>query len=175
MNLSIKDYIKQLTALYQTAFALSRSKQEQPFYRIVKLPDELEEKIYFQVVGTANVLKMLPEEIMRNDLLLGFSRVDIALITHLGTKNEVTAFSQQASKEGSKFFKVLKQIFTRGKTSFVFEKDTGEVMECEAHELYTDESVADRFSGKDAMKIGYSAAESHYQKISELKSLHETN
>lgn len=168
MSRSIVDYVKQLSSLYQSVFASRRYAEELPFYRIIKLPDETDNRIFFQTVPTTNVLKILPEEIMRGDLLLGFNKADIAVITYLGAKNEISF--QQISQKPRKLFRVLTQLFIKGKTLFVIEKDTGEVVKCEADKLYQDETIADCFVGKDAMKIGYSAAENHYARISELKS-----
>ena|SRR3990167_2565464 len=166
MSLPLSTYIKQLVAIYQTNFAVFRLKQEKPIYRIVSLPTESNKNIHFHVIGTSAVLRKPPEEIMRDDLLLGFNRAEIAIITHLGTKNESVAHRGDIHSS----FKILKQSLKENKTMFVIEKDTGELVECEASDLCKDTSMVNNFSGIDGMKIGYTASEEYHRKTDVLKS-----
>lgn len=169
MSQLLQDYVKRFMLLYQTVFTASnnKQKQEQPFYRIVKMPDDFDKCIHFQIIGKGIHLKMLPEIIMRDNLLLFFSKADIILITHLGTKNEL--ISQNDSLTKNKLFKILKQIIDKGRTYFVVEKSTGEISQYHAEDVYDDESLMNNFCSADAVKIGYTAAEEHYKKIESLK------
>lgn len=158
-------YLNQIKLILKSLI-LSRQviqQSQQVFYRIIKLPDDTDKRIHFQMIGKNITLKMSPEDIMRDDILLLFSKADIILITHLGTKNEIVPVSQ------NKFFKILRQIFNKGKTYFLVEKSTGEVSEYQAQDMYNDKSLANNFCGMDGIKIGYTVAEDHYKKISSLK------
>lgn len=160
------EYTKQIILLYRSAFNLANTKEEQPYYRIVKMPDEDDKHVHFQMINKTLVLKMLPEEIMRDDLLLGFKRTEIAILAHLGTKNEIV---KETTKQKSNFFKVIKQIFSNGKTKFVIEKDNGEVTEHAVNDLLNEPTIVDKLTGQDGVKIGYIAAEEHYTRIAKLR------
>src|SRR3990167_238168 len=103
-----------------------------PRFRVIDYPNADNKKITFQVVGKANLILMLPEEIMRDDLLLGFSKADVAMITHIGTSNE---FQKNSSRFTKGFFKIIKQIFKNGKTIFCVEKNDGEIAKLRSHEI----------------------------------------
>src|ERR1700677_4850504 len=111
MNETVQNYAKQMLALYRTVFSAAHIKEAQPYYRVVKMPSENDNRVHFQIVGKNVVLNMSPEKIMRNDILLGFSKAEIVLITHLGTKNEV---SLDYSLPKNKLFKIIKQLFSMG-------------------------------------------------------------
>jgi len=131
-------------------------------YRVVKLPDNDDHRIHFQIVGEDVFLKMLPEEIMRDDMLMGFSKADIAVITHLGTKKE-----ESKKKAGNIVSRIVRQIFgKKGKTQFLIENhDQDELVAKTPLELYHDESTKSAFSVEDALKIGYTAAQEYYQSV----------
>lgn len=132
-------------------------------YRIVNIPVN-ETEVEFQVIGKGIILPVPITQLMHSDLLMGFSKTDIALITHFGTKLETIAqFSQQPKS------KILKLLFEQDKTTFVVEKENGEVAEYQAHELYQDDALANSFSGKAGMSIGYAAAKAHHKRMSTLK------
>ena len=166
MNNASPSYLKQFISLFQSAVELSKLKSEPPRYRLLKLPTSEDSFVYFQIVNKRTTSKMLPEEIMRDNLLLHFSRADIAMITHIGTKNEMkTSFF----KSENKVFRILKQLFSKGKTTFVIEKEEGVVEEHAANDIYNNSEITEKLSGTDGVKIGYSVAEEHYNKISQLK------
>lgn len=167
MSNLMHNYAKQIISIYRAAFALGQIKEEQPYYRIVKMPNEADRNIHFQVIGKNIVLSMLPEKIMRDHLLMGFSRADVAVITHLGTKQEITS---ELSGTQNKFFKIIRQIFSSGKTKFVIEKESGEVVEHVASELLDQPTIVEKLNGTDGLKVGYAAAEEHYEKLKNIKS-----
>lgn len=166
MRLEAKDYFKHLMITYRAAHALVKQKQEHALYRIAKLPEGTDKNVHFQIIGKSVILKMLPEEIMRQDILLGFSRAEIAIITHIGTKSEL---NHHHAKPRNNFFKIIKQIFSNEKTLFLVEKEHGEIAEYAANDLLSDSSLAEKFNGIDGIKIGYTAAEEHYNRIEKLK------
>jgi len=135
-------------------------------FRVFKLPKERDPYLHIQIIGKAVVFKMLPEKIMRDDMLLYFNRIDIVMITHLGTKNELEKCSV---KPENKLFKILKQLFRKGKTTFVIEKEEGVVEEHTANEIYNNNEITEKLSGTDGIKIGYSVAEEHYNKVFQLR------
>lgn len=161
----MQQYKKQIVSLYKEIIRLDKVKQENPHYRIVKMPNEKDKKISFQLINKNLVMQMLPEEIMRSELLIHFNRVEIAVISHLGTKNEF--MMEMVNSKNN--FKVIKQSFSCGKTRFVLEKENGEVIEREATKLVSDSELINKISGEDAVKIGYTAAEEHYININKLR------
>lgn len=165
MNKSVIDYTKQLFA-FARYFTQTVYVKEDVSFRLVRLPDDRDPHLYFQVVGKNVFAKMLPEEIMRDDLLLRFNKADIALITHLGTKNEIRA---KEFDPGIRLFKIIKQFFKNGAAFFAIEKENGVVEEFKATDIYSDSCMAAKIDGPDGMQIGYSVAEEHYQKILRLK------
>lgn len=160
------DYIKQIAILYRVACDYLQSNQEKPYYRIIKVPSETDKNIHFQVIGKNLIFNMLPEKIMRDNILMGFSRADVATITHLGTKHEITS---TLIKPQNKIFKIIKEIFSGDKTKFIIEKEDGEVVEHGANDLVNNLSITERLNGTDGIKIGYTAAEEHYAKLNKLK------
>ena len=163
---TLQEYTKYMTLLYKMSFNFAFAIKEEPYYRIVKTPDEGDKRVFFQMVNKKVIIKMLPEEIMRDDLLLGFSRAEIAILVHLGTKNEV---STESIKFQNKIFKIIKQIFSGGKTKFVIERENGETSEYAAGDLLNEPAVTEKLSGIDGVKVGYTAAEEHYIRLNNLK------
>ena len=165
MNSFRQGYLKQFVGFFQSVAELSRVSAEAPYYRLLQLPTENDPHIHFQIINKRMKLKMLPEEIMKAPLLQ-FSKADLAMITHIGTKNEMKAFFV---KSENKVFRILKQLFSKGKTTFVIEKEEGVVEEHAANDIYNNSEITEKLSGTDGVKIGYSVAEEHYNKISQLK------
>jgi hypothetical protein len=166
MNNIQQGYIKQFVGFFQSVAELSRVSADVPTYRLLQLPNEKDPNVHFHIVNKRMTLKMLPEEIMKDSMLLQFSKADIALITHSGTKNELKA---SLSIHNNKAVKILKQFFQKGKTFFVIEKEEGVVEEYAANEIYSDINITEKLSGTDGIKVGYSVAEEHYTAISKLK------
>jgi hypothetical protein len=160
------NYIRKFFKIFQMAAQFSQSAQEEIRYRLVQLPKDNDPYIYIQIINSRAISKLLPQEIMRDNMLMHFSRADIALITHLGTKNEVQQF---VAKEKPAFYKILQRLFVKEKTAFVLEKEDHEIATHSAEELYQNEALAEKLTGKDGMEVGYSVAEAHYQKILKLK------
>lgn len=172
-------HFKQLVDVMGTLLSLScaikinKKEEENVYYRLVEPLDYFsgnwdKREIDFQVVGKSVILKMLPEEIMRSKILLGFCRADIAVIAHLGTKNELGLNDIEKSPR-KKIFKILKQFFNLGKTFFVLEHDNGLVHISSASELVTDPDIIKNLDSIDALTIGYTAAEEHFMKRMQLE------
>lgn len=162
----LQQYKEQVIYLYKEIVRSSKNQTEIPHYRIVKMPDEHDKKISFQIINKNLIARLLPEELMRSDLLTHFSRTEIAIISHLGTKNELI---KDAEKKKNNLFKVICQKLVFGKTKFFIEKENGEVIEREAMKIIQDIDLIDKISGKDGVNIGYTAAQEHYNLINKLK------
>ncbi len=161
------NYIQKILRTLQTIMQSSASKTEEVRYRLVKLPSEADPYIHIQIINTRAISKLLPEKIMHDNMLLHFSKSDIALIAHLGTKNEVQKI---AVKEKFSFYKIVKRLFNKDNTtSYLLEKEDNQMAEHSAEEIYRDEVLAEKLTGKDGMIVGYSVAEAHYQKVLKLK------
>jgi len=161
--LGFKVFILKLLELYRKE---SASRDYNP-YRIIEII-ERNSTVSFQITGTNVVLSVSAVELMRSEFLLGFSKSNIVLITHIGTKKELNHQLEVTSKN---VFRIIKHIFTFGKNKFLIEDDEGESFELEAAEIFYDKNIAGKFSGIDGMNIGYSAAEDHYNKIIKLKGI----
>ncbi|MCD6048592.1 MAG: hypothetical protein K0S08_2239 [Gammaproteobacteria bacterium] len=133
-------------------------------YRVIEIiPDAAE--IQFQVIGTGVLLKVSADKLMRSDLLLGFSKKDIAVITHMGTKVEN---KDESYKKRGILSRIIRQIFSDKKSKFIVEDiEKKELIEKTAYDLYTDKTTPDKFSSADTLMIGYSAAEDHYRRVFE--------
>lgn len=156
-------YIKKAFSFSSDLFKLTNQLEEKrPFYRILSCPDQRDRNFHFQIIGKNVALKALPEKIMRDQILLGFSRADVALIAYHGTKNEVVLDKKNGSP---KPFKIIKEIFTSGKKRFLIENNDGDVLEYETSELFDDPSMVKNFTAADGVKIGYSAAEEYFERM----------
>jgi len=169
MNILNYSSVKYLKRLFEVIISLSRNKEELAYYRIIDppamLPEEDVKKIFFQVVGTSLVLKSLPEDIMRDNLLFGFNRVDIAVITHLGTKNESRIFID--INKTTENFQLIQEVIDNGNKRFIVEQD-GERHEYEASDLYEKSNIIKKLNGIDGMKIGFSIAEDHQKRTNNI-------
>lgn len=135
----------------------------QPIYRIVESPESSPSTIHFQMVGKRSIISMRPEQIMRDNMLMGFSKGDIAIITHLGTKAEYKA---EALKKPNAIMRIIHQLFTgKHSTLLVQNTESKTIAEKSPSDLYFDPSTHERYSAADALLIGYSAAEERYKKI----------
>ncbi len=161
----LKSFMKQMYRFLKSIIKSPKNEVNAPYYRLIKQPTKDDQYLHIHVVNKGIIFKMLPEDIMRDDMLLSFSRTDIVIITHLGTKNEM----KSSSSRSFKLFKILKQLFSQGKTSFMIEKEDGSVEEHVANDIYTNPDISEKLSGTDGIKVGYSVAEEHYHKIIKLK------
>jgi hypothetical protein len=139
-------------------------KKEQAYYRIIAVLDK--NIIHFQINGKSTSLKMPAEKIMRDNLLFGFSRAEIALITHLGTKNEIEHHSQYPK---SSTFRITKELFIDNERKFFLESLEGEQLSLSAIDLIGNEEMIKQFDGRDGVKLGYALAEEYYKKLGEIK------
>ncbi len=142
---------------------LGRNNELQVSYRIINLPTEKDTHVHFQIIGKGIVLKMTPAKIMRDEMLMGFSKADIALITHYGTKAEYQA---ESNKKRGILSRIVQQLFGDKQSAFlIHDAEQEKVIEKTAQELYFDPSTKERFSSADALVIGYSAAEERYRQL----------
>lgn len=160
-------YIKRILLFFSDTFQMSnRFEEKKPFYRILSCPDQHNRNFHFQIIGKNIALKALPEKIMRDQILLGFSRADVALITFHGAKNEAVLDIKNGAQ---KPFKIIKELFSSGKKRFLIENNDGEVLEYETSEIFNNPSMVENFTTADGVKIGYSAAEEYFEKIKLLR------
>lgn len=128
-------------------------------YRITNISNEDDPYIYFHFVGKNLGSKALPEEIMCSDFLLGFSKADIAIITHLGTKKELEkAYGKVKPKLWAR---IAQQLFGKGgKTKFMLKMPEQEqLVEAVPEEVMTNKEALNMLEGHEAAMIGYAAAE----------------
>lgn len=165
-NFIIK-YIKNISLFFSNLFlASNKFEEKKPFYRVLTCPDQRDNNFHFQIIGKNVALKALPEKIMRDQILLGFSRADVALITYYGTKNEAVLDMKNSA---FKPFKIIKEILTSEKKRFLIENNDGDVLEYETSELFNDPSMVKNFTAADGVKIGYSAAEEYFERMKLLR------
>src|SRR3990167_3855506 len=81
--------IRNFIALSKQIYHNETENRQYISYRVTDFPCDQDPHIYFQLVGKNLGTKALPAELMHSDLLMGFSKADIAIITHLGTKKEL--------------------------------------------------------------------------------------
>ncbi len=156
-----KNIFQFLFSVYQTEAAARTYKQ----YRITKKPDEADPHVYFQIAGKNLTLHALPEEIMHSDILLGFSKADIAIITHLGTKTELE--KKYAEKKQTLLARIVQQIFGKsGKTKFMVKlPEQDKLVEAVPEEVMTNKEALGMFESHEAAMIGYAAAENRMLEI----------
>ena len=133
---------------------------ESAIYRIVQLPCQKDPRIHFQLTGKSVHLAMTPDEIMRDDMLLGFSKADIALITHIGTRLEL---DKQPTKTGP-VARIVRQLFDRKPKLVIARDDQNELQTHDPESLYNNPKTAEEFAAADTMQIGYAAAEAQLQR-----------
>jgi hypothetical protein len=143
-----KDYREELSEKNETA------------YLIQKLPSLHDANIYFQIRGKNILLKMLPEKLMHAEFLMGFSKADIAIIIHLGTKNEMEQ-QQSANSKPKLFMRIAQQLFgAGGKTKFLLKMHSkDELVETIPEEIMCNKKALNMLKGSEAALIGYAAAE----------------
>lgn len=129
-------------------------------YRVVKLPCPNDPKLQIQIIGKNITLNLKPEEVMRDDMLLGFSKADIAIITHLGTRQEVGHVS---AAKPSAVKRIVQQLFGK-KTEFVVEDQQTQHQIVSPEALFNDPNTAQSFNTADGMAIGYAAADAQWQR-----------
>lgn len=160
-------YIKNISLFFSNlSMSSNKFEEKKPFYRILSCPDERDNNFHFQIIGKNVALKALPEKIMRDQILLGFSRADVALITYYGTKNEAVL---DIKNTPLKPFKIIKEMFSSGKRIFLIETNDGDLLEYETSEIFNDPSLVKNFTAEDGIKIGYSAAEECFERMKLLR------
>ena len=142
----LNDYRRELSDKKETA------------YVIEKLPARDDINIYFQIRGKNVLLKMPPEKLMHADFLMGFSKADIAIITHLGTKKELEMHPHATSKL---YMRIAQQLFGRGgKTKFLLKMPSqDELVEAIPEEVMCNKEALNMLEGSEAALVGYAAAE----------------
>lgn len=127
--------------------------QELNQYRLLEIIEEKNAQI--QVVGKGIVLTLPIEELMHSKILLGFSKADIAIITHLGTKHE--------AKEAIRFT-VNSSDLVGLRTVVTFQgADNGAVYRKTAEEIMYDAKLLVQFSKEDLRSIIFAAAQDQYR------------
>lgn len=159
MSLKHGTYLQEFKSFLRSYLdELALRKEDQ--YRIVQLPDAKNPYIHYQVIGKNLVGKALAEELMRNDFLIGFSKADIAVITHLGTQKEL----EKNTLKINFVTRIVKQFFTKsGKNKFLLKiHGQDQLVETVPEEIITNTAALQMLSAEDAAKIGFAAAENHY-------------
>ena len=129
-------------------------------YRVVKLPCPNDPKLQIQIIGKNLTIALKPEEVMRDDMLLGFNKADIAIITHLGTRQEAGVLPTSKPRTVSR---IVQQLFGK-KTKFVVEDEQAQQHITSPEALFNDPSTPKSFDTQDGMAIGYAAAEEQLQR-----------
>jgi hypothetical protein len=160
----MKKFIQEVSSVFKKIL-IEYSQQTKIYYRIVKLPESNDPYLYFQVVGTSVLLKALPENLMREGFFLNFETADVAIITHLGTKNELSKIKANSKRS------IFKKVFRSKKTLFlVKKKDSDEDLEEKlASEIFEDKYFMRDITNQEALDIGYALAEEHYQEALDQK------
>ena len=134
-------------------------------YRIVSLPTKDNPFLKFQLVGKKFVLKERPHKIMSSDFLMGFSKADIAIITHLGTKKELER--EQAETKPKLLARIAHQLFGQGgKSKFMLKfPEQEQLVEAVPEEVMTNKKALEMLESHDAAMIGYAAAENRFMEM----------
>lgn len=153
--------------------SMAKKQEEENYYRLVNIEDKdildyQGGKIPFQITGTSRVLWSFPEDIMRDDLLMGFSRRDVTIITYLGTKREEKIRIINKGEVNIENFKIIKEIERNGKTCFLIEEGNF-IREYEASELHNNPEILEKLNGTDGIKVGFVTAEDHFKRTKNLK------
>ncbi len=158
---------RRLTEILIDLFKLYRENSPDLKYRIIKNPDAADPLVHFQVSGKSIVLKELPEKIMHSNLLMGFSKADIAILTYLGTKTEIE--NQQFSARPKLLARISQQLFGKGgNTKFLLKMpEQDQLVEAVPEEVMMNDEALDMLSSKDAAMLGYAAAENRLMSIRE--------
>lgn len=135
--------------------------QNQALYKLHKLPEnEKGTLLTIQIVGKNIFFKKSATELMRDDILMSFSKADIALITHIATKKEV----EQETKPKA-LMRVVRQLFggNSGKTKFLLKSsEQDQLIEAHPEEMLTNKEALTMLSSEDAAKVGFAAAENRF-------------
>lgn len=154
----ISQKIGELFSGFLNDYRQELSDKKETAYIIEKLPTRKDINIYFQIRGKNVLLKMPPEKLMHADFLMGFSKADIAIIAHLGTKKELEVHSYTKPKH---FMRIAQQLFgLGGKTKFLLKvPEQDQLMEAIPEEVMCNKEALNRLEGAEAALVGYAAAE----------------
>lgn len=156
---------KKLTEVLIDLFKLYRENSSNLKYRIIKNPDAADPLVHFQVSGKSIVLKELPEKIMHSNLLMGFSKADVAILTYLGAKAELD--KQRFSAKPKLLARIAQQLLGKGgNTKFLLKiPEQDQLVEAVPEEVMMNDVALDMLSSKDAAMLGYAAAENRLMSI----------
>ena len=131
------------------------AKKKDTLYHIIKIENSPQSCIYFHVACKNIQLKMPLSKLMHSSLLLGFSKPDIAIITHLGTKHE--------AKEAINFT-VNSSDLNELHTVITFQgTDNGTIYRKTAEEIMYDAKLLVQFSKEDLRSIIFAAAQDQHR------------
>lgn len=118
-----------------------------------------------QIVGKNLYFRIPVGELMRSKLLMNFSKADIAIITHLGTKKELE--KEQAKTKPKLLARIAHQLFGKGgKTKFMLKfPEQEQLVEAVPEEVMTNKEALEMLESHDAAMIGYAAAENRFMEM----------
>jgi hypothetical protein len=128
-------------------------------YRVIGVSSKQEPFLSIQVIGKNTIFRALPENLMHHKMLMGFSKADIAIIIHLGTKREIE--KRQSEAKPKHFMRIAQQLFgLGGKTKFLLKvPEQDQLMEAIPEEVMCNKEALNRLEGAEAALVGYAAAE----------------
>lgn len=157
--------IRNFIALSKQIYHNETENRQYISYRVTDFPCDQDPHIYFQLVGKNLGTKALPAELMHSDLLMGFSKADIAIITHLGTKKELE--KEHAATKPKLLARIAHQLFGKGgKTKFMLKfPEQEQLVEAVPEEVMTNKEALEMLESHDAAMIGYAAAENRFMEM----------
>jgi endo-alpha-1,4-polygalactosaminidase (GH114 family) len=158
----ISDYAAWLMKHYQM---LQQKTQQIYFYKVIDkeiCKKRNEKMLVIQVAGKNVFLKMSPKEIAADDdMLRGFSPLDIRTIIYFACKKHFEAKQQKAAEpKRNILYRIVAQTFLRRqkKQMLVIEQvDQAEVITTSVQAASNNPEMIDGFSPRDAHRVGYAA------------------
>jgi hypothetical protein len=146
-SLSLSEYVAWLFKKYQK---LKQETQCTETYRIIKIinPTVGTCKLKIQIIGTDKTLEWEPEYIAKNNQLLeGFSKIDIRTITYYAceerSKPKLTILSHSFSDK-------LKRILFKVKN-----RKSNNILEKTASDFLLNNEIVNQLAPQDALRVGY--------------------
>lgn len=145
--------------------SIFQDKLQEVKYKLADVFPDKKNSFLVQIVGTQTCFPIRPTELMHSSLLMGFSKADIAIITHLGTKKELE--KTQADIKPKLLARIAHQLFGKGgKTKFMLKfPEQEQLVEAVPEEVMTNKEALDMLESHDAAMIGYAAAENRFMEM----------